>query len=96
MCMQCGSTLTKRGKDINDINEEIEVFKHKYSEVDVRDQLERFIYYLGANGRRYKNYIMAFHNWCKRSAEMSPGNPVKRKKNEIDWDSVGRKVHSGR
>ena len=87
--------MTKRGTDINEINEEMNVFVEKYPEIDVEDQLERFINYLGAHDRRYKNYIMAFHNWCKRAIEMSPGKPVK-PKGEIDWDAVGERAHRGR
>ena len=67
----------------------------KYPEVDVVDQLERFICYLGANGRKYKNYIMAFHNWCKRSIEMSPGKPVEQR-DEFDWDEIAENAYRGR
>lgn len=98
-CVQCGAVLTKKGIDINDINEEIDVFIEKYPEVDVVDQLERFINYLGSHNRRYKNYIMAFHNWCKRAIEMSPGKPVSKlptKNDDIDWKEIAEGAYHGK
>ena len=98
-CVQCGAVLTKKGIDINDINNEIDVFIEKYPEVDVVDQLERFINYLGSHNRRYKNYIMAFHNWCKRAIEMSPGKPVSKlptKNDDIDWKEIAEGAYHGK
>jgi hypothetical protein len=89
VCKQCGAKLTKLGVDINHINEEISVFKERYPEIDVEDQLERFVGYLHSKGRRFKNYIMAFHNWCKNAVDWSPGKPVPKKDKVEGEDTLG-------
>jgi len=35
----------------------------QFPDVDVAHEFEKFKYYLGANEKTYKNYVMAFKNW---------------------------------
>jgi hypothetical protein len=52
-------------KKYSRVIDEIDIpsLKDQYPNIDVELQFERFKNYLGANGKTYKNYVMAFNNW---------------------------------